>query len=207
MPRPPGRRNPDYEEKRERLTRELTDFVLRAELVRPSFRQLAQASQVAEPTLRHYFGDREGVARDILRTLAARAAPFLEAVGNPSPSLPHAVESYFALSRAGVRHGGFGRAHAFGLIEGMADEAVGQAYLAELLEPSLQALEARVRPHLGEDAPSAKLRAAALLIFAPMLLAVIHQQLLGGGEAAPMDLDALFDALQAFAVRGLTPEG
>ena len=80
MPRPLGRRNPDYEEKRDRLIHDLTEYVLRSELTRPSFRQLAMAGQVAEPTLRHYFGDRETVASEILRVLGGRAEPLIKAV-------------------------------------------------------------------------------------------------------------------------------
>lgn len=195
MPRPLGRRNPDYDEKRERLVRDLAEFVLRSDLTRPSFRQLAQAGGVAEPTLRHYFGDRDGVATAILALLGEQAKPLIDAVATPAPNAAAAVDTYIDLSRIGVATGGFGRAHSFGLVEGVADEKVGEAYLELLLEPSLQALENRLAPYLGPDASPARKRAAALMIFAPMLLAVIHQQLLGGEKAAPMDLDAMFGAL------------
>jgi AcrR family transcriptional regulator len=206
MPRPLGRRNPDYEEKRDRLVRDLTDHVLSTELTRQSFRQMAMAGHVAEPTLRHYFGDRDGVAREILHELGARAQPFIDAVAQPAPSPRDAVEAYVAISRAGVAHGGFGRAHAFGLIEGVADPAVGRTYLTELLEPSLCALENRLAPHLKDDASAVEARAAALMLFAPMLLAVLHQQLLGGDEGAPIDLDALFAALARRMVASLTAD-
>jgi AcrR family transcriptional regulator len=195
MPRPLGRRNPDYDEKRERLVRDLTEFVLRSDLTRPSFRQLAQAGGVAEPTLRHYFGDRDGVATAILALLGEQAAPLIAAVATPTTGPAAAVDAYIDLSRLGVASGGFGRAHCFGLVEGVADQKVGEAYLELLLEPSLQALETRLAPYLGVEAGSAKARAGALMMFAPMLLGVIHQQLLGGAETAPMDLDAMFDAL------------
>lgn len=202
MPRPLGRRNPDYEEKRDRLVRDLTDYVLTSELTRQSFRQMAIAGQVAEPTLRHYFGDRDGVAREILHELGARAEPFISAVAQQSTSPAQAVDAYVAISKAGVQHGGFARAHAFGLIEGVADPAVGRTYLTELLEPSLRALEARLAPHLKSSDPM-EARAAALMLFAPMLLAVLHQQLLGGAEAAPIDLDALYEAIARLATRVL----
>jgi AcrR family transcriptional regulator len=206
MPRPLGRRNPDYEEKRERLAQDLADFVLKSELKRTSFRQLAHAGAVAEPTLRHYFGDREGVAAELLRVLADRAAPFINAVAEPGPDLESAVKGYVAASQAGVAHGGFARAHMFGLLEGVADESVGQAYLTQLLEPSLSALEKRLAAHLDGTASPVELRAAALMIFAPMLLAVIHQKLLGGEEAASMDLDKLFQALGDLAQKSLKPD-
>jgi AcrR family transcriptional regulator len=203
MPRPLGRRNPDYDVKRERLAQDLTDFILRSELKRTSFRQLAQAGSVAEPTLRHYFGDREGVAEEILKVLAERARPFIDIVAQPTDALTEAVDAYLKLSMAGIAHGGFARAHMFGLIEGVAHETIGRAYLVELLEPSLKALEERLRPHLGPDAPAIRLRAAALMLFAPMLLAVIHQKLLGGDEAAPMDLPDLLAQIAELAVGAL----
>jgi AcrR family transcriptional regulator len=202
MPRPLGRRNPDYEEKRDRLIQDLTEYVLRTELTRPSFRQLAMAGQVAEPTLRHYFGDRETVACEILRVLGGRAEPLIKAVAQPSTSMDGAVDGYVQLSRAGVAHGAFARAHAFGLVEGVADENVGKAYLETLLEPSLQALEERLSPHMASASAPEK-RAAALMVFAPMLLAVLHQQLLGGAQATPIDLDDLFSALSRLVVNGL----
>jgi AcrR family transcriptional regulator len=199
MPRPLGRRNPDYEDKRERLAQELTDFVLRSDLTRASFRQLAQAGGVAEPTLRHYFSDREGVAEELLRVLGERARPFIQAVCAPTPSLASAISSYVALSKAGVALGGFARAHMFGLLEGVANDGVGKRYLDTLLEPSLGALESRLLAHLPPETDPLRVRAAALMIFAPMLLAVIHQTLLGGAEAAPMDLDALFEEIGSLA--------
>lgn len=202
MPRPLGRRNPDYEEKRDRLVRDLTDYVLSTELTRQSFRQMAIAGHVAEPTLRHYFGDRDGVAREILHELGERAQPFIEAVAQKAATPGAAVDAYVAISRAGVQHGGFARAHAFGLIEGVADPAVGRTYLTELLEPSLSALEARLAPHLKTSDPL-EARAAALMLFAPMLLAVLHQQLLGGAETAPIDLEALFGAIANLTTRVL----
>lgn len=201
MPRPLGKRNPDYEEKRERLVQDLADFVLRSELVRPSFRQLAHAGHVAEPTLRHYFGDRESVAREILRAFGERAAPWMAAVAERTPSLADAVSTYIALSRVGVAQGPFARAHAFGLIEGVADESAGRAYLHELLEPSLAALETRLAPHLTGAEVSA--RVAALCIFAPMLLTVIHQDLLGGRDCAPMNVDEVFDTIAHVITAGL----
>lgn len=205
MPRPLGRRNPDYDEKRDRLLHDLAEFVLRTQLTRPSFRQLAQAGGVAEPTLRHYFGDRDGVARAILTVLGERAAPLMAAVSQTTPAAEQAVDAYIDLSRAGVSNGAFARAHCFGLVEGVADPAVGPAYLTELLEPSLAALEARLSGHLGEDAPPERARAAALMLFAPMLLAVIHQQLLGGAQAAPMDLDVVFGELAGLARNAIAP--
>lgn len=203
MPRPLGSRNPDYDQKKERLTQILTDHVLGTDLTRQSFRQFAVAAEVSEPTLRHYFGDREGVAAEILRALAERARPLWAAVAEPAESAAQAVDAYVVISKIGVAHGAFARAHAFGLLEGVADPRLGRAYLSEVLEPSLAALESRLRPYLPTDASAA--RAAALMLFAPMLLSVIHQDLLAGKQAAPMDLPALFDQFGALARAAIQP--
>ena len=45
------------------------------------------------------------------------------------------------------------------------------------------------------------------MIFAPMLLSVIHQNLLGGKEAAPMNLNAVFDALAELAALAVKADG
>lgn len=197
MPRPLGSRSPDYDRKKQRLTQILADHVLGSDLTRQSFRQFAVAAEVSEPTLRHYFGDREGVAAEILRVLAERAAPLWTAVAEPADDAAQAVDAYVAISKIGVAHGAFARAHAFGLVEGVADANLGRAYLSQLLEPSLAALETRLRPFLPHPADPAAARAAALMLFAPMLLSVIHQDLLAGKQAAPMDLPALFDQFGA----------
>jgi AcrR family transcriptional regulator len=194
MPRPAGRRNPDYDTKRATLVRELTDFVMTTPGTRPSFRQLSIACAVTEPTLKHYFVDREGVAIAILEELGRRGAKVIAAVALPAGDLAHAVDAYIDLSRIGIRTGVFARAHCFGIVESVADERVARAYLEYLLEPSLQALEKRLGPHFAPDG-GVGVRAAALMLFAPLLLAVIHQQVLGGDIHAPMDLDSLFQAL------------
>jgi AcrR family transcriptional regulator len=195
MPRPAGSRNADYDAKRAALVAALTDLTLSTPALRPSLRHWALACGVTEPTLKHYFGDREGVAVAILEEIGARSRRLIEAVAKPAPDLERAVDTYIALSKIGLKNGVFARAHCFGIVEGVAHPDVGRAYLTHLLEPSLAALEARLAPFHAHDASSA--RAAALALFAPMLLAVVHQQALGGDTTAPMDVDAIFDSVGA----------
>lgn len=75
MPRPAGARNHDFDEKRAALLDALTDFALSADLRRPSLRQFAQAMNASEPTLRHYFGDRQGLIIEILENIGRKGAP------------------------------------------------------------------------------------------------------------------------------------
>jgi AcrR family transcriptional regulator len=201
MPRPAGRRNADYDAKRAQLVAALADATLATPAMRPSLRQWAQACGVTEPTLKHYFGDREGVAIAILEEIGVRAQTFIAAVSQPAPDPAHAIDAYIALSKAGIGNGVFARAHCFGIVEGVAHPEVGAAYLVHLLEPSLAALESRLGPHFAPGGGASERRAAALLLFAPLLLAVVHQQALAGQTVAPMDVNAVFDAIGALMRR------
>lgn len=203
MGRPHGKRNPDYENKRANLVAGLVDYVLAADLVRPSFRQMAAAGSVSEPTLRHYFGERGQVTTSILSELGKRAKPFIDRAAIPFANGESTIRDYIDLCRAGVAHGGFGRAHAFGLIEGLADAQAGEHYLTQLLEPSLAAIEHKVTPFLPNDANPNHKRAMALMIFAPILLLILHQTLLSGDKSAPLDIDGVLDELIGACTRSL----
>lgn len=45
---------------------------------RPSFRDIAAATGVSVPTLRHYFGDRESLLSAHLEAFGLKGAPYLE---------------------------------------------------------------------------------------------------------------------------------
>ncbi|MEM6850325.1 MAG: hypothetical protein AAF527_01300 [Pseudomonadota bacterium] len=206
MARPKGAKNPDYDDKRGKLVNDLADYALSSDLTRASLRQFAQAASVAEPTLRHYFGDRTGVVRAILEEIGRRAAPFIEIAAAPADTYAASLQGYVDLSLAGLKHGGFARAHAFGLIEGVADKELGAAYLTSLLEPSLAAIERRLAPFVdpGGDDPE-RTQMAALCLLSPMLIAAIHQRQLGGAETRKIDVPALFQKL-AEVISGGFPE-
>lgn len=204
MPRPSGTRNHDFDEKRAALLNTLTRYALTADLRRPSLRQFAMAANQSEPTLRHYFGDRQGLVIEILENLRSRAMPLWIAFEEPSENVDAALDAYFALVSEGLRHGQFARAHAFGLIEGLADEMVGRAYLEKLLEPALQSLCDKLRVTPGGPSSEAGLRAAALAILSPLMLMTLHQDLLGGAKTAPIDMEAVTRILRAGLGRGLS---
>jgi AcrR family transcriptional regulator len=206
MPRPAGARNHDFDEKRAALLDALTDFALSADLRRPSLRQFAMAVQQSEPTLRHYFHDRQGLVVEILETIGRRATPLWAMVATPSASPAEAFAEYFRISEAGIKLGGFTRAHAFGLIEGLADECAGKAYLEKVLEPALKAVSEKLRGTTGAPHEETALRAAALAALSPMLVMALHQELLGGASSAPMDAGATMGHLQGWLGRALTPQ-
>lgn len=206
MPRPAGVRNHDFKEKRAELVRKLTDYALSSDLRRPALRQFAQALSTSEPTLRHYFGDRSGVIIAVLQEIGQRGAITWQAVATPASDLPTAVEEYFRISEAGMRHGGYVRAHAFGIIEGLADEEAGKAYLQYVLGPALRAIAVKLSGTSDTLDTSEKQSAAAMALFAPLLGLSLHQDLLGGADSDPLDVSAMLAHTQRFITRGLASE-
>ncbi|MEM1036203.1 MAG: TetR/AcrR family transcriptional regulator [Pseudomonadota bacterium] len=203
MPRPAGVRNHDFEKKRSALLDQLTDFALNDDLRRPSLRQFAIAAGASEPTLRHYFSDRQGVVIAILNHIHDRGLSLWDVIKTPSADTASAVDEYFRVTQAGLTHGGFARAHAFGLIEGMADEVVGQAYLKALLDPALEAVQHKLKATSGATYDGDAGRSAAFMMLAPILVMTLHQQLLGGGESSPIEPDGFLGQIQKWLVSGL----
>ncbi len=194
MPRPQGKRNPDYDEKRGEIIDKMVAATLSAPPQRASLRELAACAGISAPTLRHYFGDREGAVAAILERIGERGAPFIDFVSAPLDGFESSVRAYVALSHAGMQHGGFAHAHAVGIVEGAGHPLLGKAYLTLLLEPSLQALERRFAAHVAAgQMRTCDLRTAAFHLFSPILTVMLHQQLLGGDSLRPIDLAAFLD--------------
>jgi AcrR family transcriptional regulator len=189
MPRPAGVRNHDFDEKRAALLGKLTDFALSAALTRPSLRQFAIAANQSEPTLRHYFGDRQGMVIEIISELAARAEPNWQALSQPSMSPAAAVEEFLNHADAATIQERFTRAHAFGMIEGMADGVVGRIYLEMMLEPVLKIFSNKLKATPGGPQGESALRASSLLATAPLFMLGMHQFLLGGSTTVPIDME------------------
>ncbi|MEM8616514.1 MAG: TetR/AcrR family transcriptional regulator [Pseudomonadota bacterium] len=203
MPRPAGVRNHDFAEKRRALLEILTEFALNDDLRRPSLRQFAIAAGASEPTLRHYFGDRRGMVISILEHIHARGITLWDVIATGAKDPATSVAEYLRVTEAGMTHGGFIRAHAFGLIEGMADEEIGRAYLENLLDPALNAVVRKLEATPGAPNPGEGGRAAAFLMLAPILVMTLHQQLLGGKESSPMDVQTFMGSMERWLSHGL----
>ncbi|MFO0581428.1 MAG: TetR/AcrR family transcriptional regulator [Anaeromyxobacter sp.] len=207
MGRRPGSRNADYASAREEILARLVGHLVRDGRMHESFRELAHAAGVTPSTLRHYFGAREGVVgaalarlhQDGIRYLAAGAT---EVHGDVAESLAW----FLSFLREGWDRG-VGKAHAVGLTEGLGDAALGQAYLTHLLEPTLQAAEARIARHVaqGELGPC-DVRAAALELVAPVVLALLHQRSLGGAAVRTLDVERFLAEHVARFLRAHAPE-
>ncbi|MEL6258631.1 MAG: TetR/AcrR family transcriptional regulator [Pseudomonadota bacterium] len=202
MARPAGARNHDFEEKRAALLDALTEYALSSDLRRPSLRQFAIAAGASEPTLRHYFTDRQGLVGAILENINLRGQALWSAISTPAADPAKAVEEYLRVSEAGMRHGGFSRAHAFGLIEGLADPVAAEAYREMLLEPALRAVMDKIANTPGAPKGEPAQRALALAMFSPLLVISLHQDLLGGAEASPFDTSELIDHLRTWLSAG-----
>lgn len=201
MGRTPGSKNVDFDATREALLQAARARLMEPGGARASFRDLAAAAGVSGATMRHYFGSREGIIKAILALDHLRGTPYLLEVAT-GPLGPLATSLAWLLARIteGFRLGKLGEVHALGLSAGMRDAALGPAYVNEILEPTLKAVEARLARHLADgELRSCDLRTAALALVAPALLALLHQGELGGAACRPLDIDAfLRDHLEGF---------
>jgi AcrR family transcriptional regulator len=191
MPRPSGRRNADYDVTRAALLSRLHDALLKADGVRLSFRQMSDAAGVSATTLRHYFQSREQVIAEVLALSHRAGLPYLHAAATqPTEALRPSLTWFLGFVVQGWR-AGVSAVHGLGLTEGIGHSALGPAYLREILEPSLQAAETRLARHVaaGELAPC-DVRQAAIELIGPLLVALLHQDALGGTRCRPLDIDA-----------------
>ncbi len=169
-----------------------------------SLRQFAIQAGVSEPTLRHHFADRQGLVIAILRHVAAEAASFLARTATPGADYAQSVRGYVDLAMEGFGNDLFARAHAFALVESIHDPIVAQAYLTHIIEPSLAAIEARLSPSLDPDGMQPdKVRDTAFFLYAPVLMAVLHQRLLRGEHVRPLDLPTFFERLTRLLTHGV----
>lgn len=191
MGRPRGSRNPGYEDRR----RKLADALGRA-VTDPaaghSFQELARACGVSVPTLKHYFGDRDGAILAGFEALEDAGRRHATAVPGPEGLPPReSLLGFLSALILGWRRFGVGQLHRVGLQLGLTSERRGPGYVTMLLEPSLRYLEERIAFHqdhgdLRGDDP----RAAALSLLAPVMLALLHQDQLGGSACRPLDVEA-----------------
>jgi len=189
MGRRPGRRNADFAHSRDALVEAVRERLVESDGAAVSFRQLAAAAGVSVPTLRHYFGDREGVVRAVMERYHRDGLVHLHRVAaEPLGPLAESVRAVLDDTVAGFAYG-LGTVHVVGLGAGMGHATLGHTYLAELLEPTLQAIETRLARHVAAgDLRQVDVRHAALSLFAPVFLLLLHQYELGGATYRPADL-------------------
>lgn len=192
MGRPKGSRNANYEEERDRLATLVLERLREPEGSTASLRSMAKACDVSPTTLRHYFGGREGAIIAALERAHAESLPalrqhFEQRAEDPiHGALPNMMEELMHV----WLNEDMGDLHRIGLKVGLGNEALGHAYLEQLLEPTLSLLADIFetyadRGELDADTPA---RHAAFSLLSPLFMALLHQRELGGAEANPIDL-------------------
>jgi AcrR family transcriptional regulator len=200
MSRPIGRRNADYAQERLNLIERLRPALLQPRGSELSFRELAAAAEVSPATLRHYFGTREQLIAEVLAELRRAGLPYLHAAAtHPIEGVRASLEWLLRQVVMGWRMR-VGAIHSLALAAGLEHDKLGPAYVNEVLEPTLQAAEARLARHVSTgELEQCDLRHAALELLSPLVLGLLHQQNLFGARCRPLDLEAfLQDHLSRF---------
>ena len=200
MARVKGSRNADYEKERARLLEAVRLRLLVKDGAQASFRELAEVAGVSVATLRHYFGSREALLTEVMADMHQRGLPYLHATatefhGPVRESLGWFLQQLLVGWRMGV-----GEVHAFGLTASLGHEKLGPVYVQELLEPTLQATEARLSRHIADgELRRCDVRHAALELVCPVVLGLLHQMQLSGARCRPLDVERfLEDHLDTF---------
>lgn len=192
MARPRGARDADHDSKRRQLVTLIRQRLAAVGETKPSLRQLAEAAGVTVPTLRHYFGSREEVIGAVLLDWRREGEPHLAFSKLPLDDVTASVNECVRNLVLGFRDFGVGTILAIGSIEGIFHPQLGPQYLDLILEPTLQAIEARLAAHVERgDLVDCDPRLAAIMLVAPVALAVQHQRQLGGDVMRPLDIDRL----------------
>ena len=200
MARVKGSRNADYDKERARLLEAVRARLLAPDGAQASFRELAESAEVSVATLRHYFGSREALVLEVMADMHRRGLPFLLASATePHGPVRESLQWFLQSLLTGWRRG-VGAVHAFGLTAGLGHATLGPAYVKELLEPTLQAAEARLARHIADgELGRCDVRHAALQLVSPVGLGLLHQVQLSGVDCRPLDVERfLADHLETF---------
>lgn len=208
MARPRGTRSPDFDARREELIARLADRLAAPDGHLAGIRTLAEAIGVTYPTLRHYFGSRDGILAALFEKRAAEGQVYLEMMARTDLPFAASVAEATRFLVGAAAQPQFMALHEIGLREGIKATGIGTHYLGKIFEPTLDAIERRLRHHVeaGEMRP-ADLRTAALALLSPVLLGALHQHSLEGAALRPLTMSAFGDEVAAMFVRayGIAP--
>lgn len=201
MGRPSGSRSRDHDARRSEILQRMAQRLSEPDAMHASYRELAAAGGVSISTLQHYFGRRADIVAAVLLHAQESAAPHFAQVREPAGTFRESILAFLAYFRLGFERFGVGDIHALGLVEGLRSSAVGPMVVDAVLEPSIDALTARLTEHQrrGDMRTDSDPRHAAVMLLAPVLLIMLHQRELGGAARHPTDLDRFFaDHAEAF---------
>lgn len=207
--RPPGSRNAGYDERRRAIAQRVLRRIAEPGGAQASLRELAEAGGVSVATLRHYFADREGAVQAALREVRALGESWLSLAAEAQVDLPlvDSLRWFLHTLLVGWRNG-VGPMVSEALSAGTGHEGLGMAAVQDVLEPILQAVEARLGHHreAGDLPAGTDLRHAALALTSPVVLALLHQDALSGSRCRPLDVEAFVDDHVARFVEGWVRE-
>ena len=190
MARTRGSRNVDYEEQRAALAKRVREALTVDEGIHASLRDLARGAGSSVATLKHYFGDRDGLIRGVMENQRAEAAPFLAMAGQAKFGDVRGSLLQFlkGLSTAWFKFG-VGKMYASTLALGLGSKAFGPSFVNHVLEPLLQAGESLLRQHVERgELVIDDVRHASLTLLSPAVLGLLHQDNLGGSTCRPLEL-------------------
>jgi AcrR family transcriptional regulator len=197
MTRPLGTRNLQFEDRRQALLRKAGMRLALQNGDAPSFRELALACGVSVATLRHYFGNRETLIKELFALhleVGRRHLQNAERQPNEHESIEASLRDVLERISRGWTTGFLGSLHRIGLSEGLRHPQTALDYLVDVLEPTLQALEKRLQASIEHGLIiECDTRHAALALVSPLLLALLHQHDLGGTRCRPLSVPALID--------------
>jgi AcrR family transcriptional regulator len=209
MGRLKGSRNHDYDARRHALALSVASALVDDTGSPRSVKELASRVSVTVPTLLHYFGDREGMVKAALESVGAEGASrasLIDALA--TRPLAAALEGFATNLIDAFRGFGLGRIFSSALTLSLGHPALGPEFLKHLLEPTLLhaeqlavALEARGEMKVPD------VRAFAVTFVSPLVLALLHQDSLGGRQHRALNLDAFVRSHLEMVMRGVTPGG
>jgi AcrR family transcriptional regulator len=197
MTRTVGARNAQFEERRSALIAKARERLSLQTGEPPSFRELALAAGVSVTTLRHYFGSREALIKAVFEFYLVTGQRHLDRARAPEAvdvDLEASLKVFLSRVVMGWTQGFVGELHRIGLAEGLRNTRTALDYLNDVLEPTLQALEHRLKNYVAQGVVvDCDTRHAALMLLSPLLLALLHQHDLGGTRCRPLAIPALID--------------
>ena len=209
MSRQPGIRNQDYDDKRLALVDSVATYVLHEDVFLPSFRQMAIAARTSEPTLKHYFGNRNGLVIAVIEYFSASGAPLRDELRRHFSSIEDALWDYQALASRVSRNAGFVRGHIFGIRESLADSEIFGAYVRHLVAPGVAAFAERMVRSPGGPVNYSTARTAASMVFANVLFLACRKHLLGEADPDSANPEHNYATMTNWLLNGMIadPEG
>ncbi len=207
MARTRGARNADYEESRLALARQVRTALLEDDGLRSSLRELAASAGTSVATLKHYFGNREGIIVAVMESLRIDGAPYIAQVSSPTSGDLRASLTFVLkrLTTAWVKYR-VGDMHAAMLAEGLSRKQLGPSYVTLMLEPLLQLGEQVLQRHVdAKELTPCDVRHASLALLSPLVMALLHQENLSGAGCRPLDVNALIGAHVEAFLRAFPP--